>query len=123
MPAEVWSPPGFPNRSIDDANGHPLTWGTVRNGHAWLVRHAYCEQSGMGPAPYASDDDGADPSSDRLICYCQTTGHGDDERMHALAACESWPGPICGSCWAASCDCGYVYEAGDSRVTDVPAVT
>ena len=25
-------------------------------------------------------------------------------------SCVRWPGPICGSCWAASCECGYVFD-------------
>ena len=33
-----------------------------------------------------------------------------------LFACRMWPGPICGSCWSASCACGYVFDAvGDAR--------
>ena len=39
-----------------------------------------------------------------------------EEREAHLFACRIWPGPICGSCWAASCACGYVFETvADAR--------
>ena len=44
--AETWTPPGWPvDTSITDAEGHPLTWGRVRQAHEWLVAHASCEQA------------------------------------------------------------------------------
>ena len=46
-------------------------------------------------------------------CPCACTWHPVliEERESHLLACHAWPGPICGSCWAASCSCGYVFEA------------
>ena len=34
-----------------------------------------------------------------------------EERGSHMIACHAWPGPICGTCWAASCDCGFVFDA------------
>ena len=33
----------------------------------------------------------------------------EEANSHRLVI-EIWPGPICGTCWAASCDCGYVFD-------------
>ena len=33
------------------------------------------------------------------------------ERESHLLVCRAWPGPVCGSCWSASCACGYVFDA------------
>ena len=33
------------------------------------------------------------------------------ERESHLFVCRAWPGPVCGSCWSASCVCGYVFDA------------
>ena len=67
--------------------------------------HASCEQLGGG---YSSDDE-----MDAPRCPC--TWHPEEREAHLLA-CRVWPGPICGSCWAASCACGYVFEAvADAR--------
>ena len=34
-----------------------------------------------------------------------------EERASHLLVCRAWPGPLCGSCWAASCECGYAFDA------------
>ena len=34
-----------------------------------------------------------------------------EERASHLGVCRAWPGPLCGSCWSASCACGYVFDA------------
>ena len=86
----------------------------MRAAHAWLVRHATCDASGFGPAGWDSDDgeeDPDDPASRRIPCYCQYSSEGADERSANLVICRAWPGPTCGVCWAASCECGYVFEA------------
>ena len=117
-PFESWAPPApqpyLERQPISDAYGHPLTWGTVRAAHEWLVRHATCESSGFGPAGWDSDGDGEadpdDPTAGRVPCYCQYSSEGADERSANLAICRAWPGPACGVCWAASCLCGYTFE-------------
>jgi hypothetical protein len=30
-----------------------------------------------------------------------------------MYVCNAWPGPICGTCWATSCECGYVFDVID----------
>ena len=37
-------------------------------------------------------------------------GGMDDELFDCRAACQSWPGPVCGMCFASSCACGYVFD-------------
>ena len=54
-------------------------------------------------------------------CYCQTTAEGDDERFASTQACRTWPGPICGSCWQASCACGYVFDDAAHAVSRWPS--
>ena len=102
-PAEVWAPPGMPPdeslaRAVSDPEGHPLTWGRVLAAHNWLVRHASCGVNG-----YESDDDAAG-------CPCLWHQAMIEERSSHELVCRAWPGPICGSCWAASCQCGYVFD-------------
>ena len=45
--------------------------------------------------------------------YCPCTWHpvAIEERDSHMWSCRAWPGPICGACWAASCECGYVFES------------
>ena len=106
-PAEVWTPPEWPiETSVSDAEGHPLTWGRVAAAHAWLVSHASCEP--QGAAGYSSDEEGAPAAGG---CPCTWHPALIEERESHLLAFRAWPGPICGSCWAASCSCGFVFEA------------
>ena len=104
-PAETWTPPGFPLAdSISDDDGHPLTWGRVKDAHDWLTRHASCA------AAHGLDDaSGYDSDGDR--CPCTWHPVAVEERDSHLRACRDWPGPICGPCWAASCECGFVFDA------------
>ena len=103
-PAETWTPPDWPvEAGIGDGDGHPLTWGRVAYAHAWLVQHASCAAQAGG---YSSDDEEA-PAS----CLCTWHPVAIDERASHLLACRAWPGPLCGSCWAASCECGYAFDA------------
>ena len=38
----------------------------------------------------------------------------DELAEEALETCQRWPGPICPTCWASSCDsCGYSFESWD----------
>ena len=108
--AETWTPPGRAvTAGVLDAEGHPLTWGCVAAAHAWLVHHASCEQQVGGG--YSSDDE-----MDTPACPCTWHPVAIEEREAHLFACRIWPGPICGSCWAASCACGYVFETvADAR--------
>ena len=69
--------------------------------------------TGVGPAAFDSDDEdvggggnGTPPLGARP-CHCQ---YNDDERWGHLADCQAWPGPFCGTCWAATCECGYTFE-------------
>ena len=112
-PAEFWTPPGsaFP---ISDDDGHPLTWGRVRLAHASLVAHASCEAAGGEAVGFDSDDEDA-PGSSRP-CPCQWHPAVIEELSSHASAVARWPGPICGSCWAASCACGYVLEGDGDAV-------
>ena len=99
-----------PDAGIPDDDGHPLTWGRVCSAHAWLVLHAACADAVGG---YDSDGD-AQP------CPCQFMPQAIEERASHMRVCAIWaraaPGPICGTCWAASCACGYVFEGtADAR--------
>ena len=93
----------------------PLTWERVRSSHEWLAAHATCPGApGIPPAPppqarpagggYTSEDD-FEP------CFCtQDAAVWTHFRNICKESCVRWPGPICGSCWAASCECGYVFD-------------
>ena len=93
----------------------PLTWERVRSSHEWLAAHAACPGApGIPPAPppqarpagggYTSEDD-FEP------CFCtQDVAVWTHFRNVCKESCVRWPGPICGSCWAASCECGYVFD-------------
>ena len=106
-PAETWTPPGYPpDGSLSDDNGYPLTWGRVVLAHNWLVRHATCAAA-AGP----SEATGYDSDGDR--CPCTWHPVAIEERESHMFVCRIYPGPICGSCWAASCECGFVFEAAD----------
>ena len=85
-------------RAVSDPEGHPLTWGRVLTAHRWLVRHASCGANG-----YDSDEDAAG-------CPCLWHQEVIEERSSHELVCRAWPGPVCGSCWAASCQCGYVFD-------------
>ena len=88
--------------SICDDDGHPLTWGRVRSAHAWLARHATCAGAS------SSDANGYDSDGDR--CPCTYHPAAIEERESHMRACHAWPGHICGVCWAASCQCGFVFD-------------
>ena len=104
-------------RPIQDGNDTilPLTWERVRSSHEWLAAHAACPGApGIPPAPppqarpagggYTSEDD-IEP------CFCtQDAAVWTHFRNVCKESCVRWPGPICGSCWAASCECGYVFD-------------
>ena len=101
-PAETWATPGRP--PIADPYGHPLTFGSVLAAHDTLVAHASCGPTISG---YGSDGDDFDGAS----CPCQWHGALIEEIADARRMVQSWPGYICGVCWAASCECGYVFES------------
>ena len=111
--AETWTPPGIP-QPISDDDGHPLTWGKVLQSHNYLVTHASCAAAAdaAGPSGYDSDDaDGDAPGP----CPCLWHPVAIEERASCLDAVTRWslatgPGHICGSCWAASCACGYTLD-------------
>ena len=44
-------------------------------------------------------------------CPCTWHPVAIEERASHLLVCRAWPGPLCGSCWAASCECGYAFDA------------
>ena len=119
-PAETWTPPG--REPLTDGDGHPLTWAVVHHAHATLVRHASCggALSRWGPTTDAGRDvnTGYD-SSDGRPCPCRWHETLSDELGMHRDTCAAWPGPICGTCWAASCPCGYVFEnAADAAGRD-----
>ena len=60
---------------------------------------------GVDSGGYGSDDGDADVAP----CPCAMGGM-DDELFDCRAACQSWPGPVCGMCFASSCACGYVFD-------------
>ena len=93
---------GLVEAGIRDDESHPLTWGRVAHAHEWLVRHAGCEVQASG---YASDDE-----ESPARCPCTWHPVAIEERESHLFVCRAWPGPICGACWAASCECGYVFD-------------
>ena len=106
-PAETWTPPGYPiDASIGDGDGHPLTWARVVTAHEWLTQHATC-----AAATDASDATGYDSDGDQ--CPCTWHPAAVEERESHTHVCRAWPGSICGSCWAASCECGYVFDAAN----------
>ena len=98
--AVLWeTPPGRP--PIRDPFDYALTWGTVSTAHTALTRHAFCS---MGS--YESDPD--NPGAGSETCPCQWHPAMIEQLADYRAICMSWPGPICGSCWRASCSvCGY----------------
>jgi hypothetical protein len=50
------------------------------------------------------DNDGAAP------CPCQWHEALIDELSNSRADIAAWPGFVCGACYAASCECGYVFD-------------
>ena len=90
------------------AVAHPLTWGAVCTAHAWLTAHASCAGA---DAQGSSDATGYDSDNDR--CPCTYHPVAIDDRASYMCTCHFWPGPICGQCWAASCECGYVFDAAE----------
>ena len=108
--AEVWTPPGWPaEAAIPDETGQPLTWAHVCFAHDWLVRHATCAAADDQAATGDDDATGYESEGDR--CPCTYAYELIEARPSYMDVCRSWPGPICGSCWAASCECGYVFES------------
>ena len=107
--SERWTPHGWPvGSSVTDSSGHLLTWGGVRNAHATLTAHASCDSNGGVAAGYESDEDagGEGPRP----CPCQWHPVLIETLDEHRADCARWPGPICGVCWAASCECGFVFD-------------
>ena len=104
---EVWVPPasmaGTSWPPIRDGYSYPLTWARVRDAHAWLLAHASCATA--GPDAFGTDDDG----THRNPCHCTWHPMSIELREDQVHDVYAWPGPICGSCWAASCECGYVF--------------
>ena len=96
LPSDGTTPP-----AVTDAYGHPLTWGTVWAAHTTLLPHAQCDEIGSQPA-YDSDD-----SDEGRPCPCQWHEAMIDEVDNARNNVRRWPGPICGSCWRATCACGH----------------
>ena len=116
-PAEVWTPPGLPlDASVQDDDGHPLTWGRVQAAHDWLVRHATC-----AAADITETDDATGYDSDGDRCACTWHPAAIEERASHMHACYAWPGAICGDCWAASCACGFVFDAVDDAHSRWPS--
>ena len=106
---ETWTPPGWPvDASITDAEGHPLTWGRVRQAHEWLVAHAFCEQATT--TFDSGSEDEYDENGEPRACPCQWHPVTIEYRSSHQLAVDAWPGHICGSCWAASCACGRVFD-------------
>ena len=116
-PAETWVGPGLTiDHALTDADGHPLTWGRVVQAHNYLVRHATCaDVSNID----TTDATGYDSDGDR--CPCTYHPVAIEERGSHLSACRAWPGPICGTCWAASCECGFVFDALDDAHSRWPS--
>ena len=100
-PAETWATPGRP--PIADPYDHPLTLGAVLAAHDTLVTHASC-----GPAISGYGSDGED--FDGASCPCQWHDALIEELANSRLMVQSWPGFICGACWAASCECRYVLD-------------
>ena len=115
--AETWTPPGHPlEASLLDGDGHPLTWGRVLAAHGWLTHHANCAGADVLGL---SDATGYDSDDDR--CPCTYHPVAIEERASHYHACRAWPGPICGECWAASCECGFVFETADDAHSRWPS--
>ena len=55
---------------------------------------------------YSSDDE-----ESPARCPCTWHPVAIEERESHLFVCRAWPGPLCGSCWAASCECGYALDS------------
>ena len=116
-PAEVWSRGAETHRDglpcLTDPDGHPLTWGYVHAAHTALVAHATCGEGGGDG--YGSDED--NPLGHP--CECQWGGGLTEQLDCFRQALLTFPGPVCRTCWAASCKCGYVFDApGDAAGAD-----
>ena len=105
QPAETWTAPGAPS-PILDPDGHPLTWGRVTAAHTSLASHASCSFLGAAGFDSSDEEEGESPRP----CPCQWHDALIDELEYDRSVVHLWPGPICGSCWAASCSCGYVFQ-------------
>ena len=82
--------------ALCDGFGNTLTWGAVWDAHDSLERAFRMVQTGDGQWRARTEDEVRD----------------EFEWLHECRdAVASWPGPICGVCWGASCwQCGYVFE-------------
>ena len=76
---------------------------TKRPHHCLLVWHASCPQGGGGYTSEGDDDDDAP-------CPCQWHDVLIDELANSRLDIAAWPGFICGPCYAASCECGYIFD-------------
>ena len=100
---------------VRDSFDYVLTWSAVLYGHNVLVYHAPCAAAAAAYEAAVAASDGAFDSDDEDApprpCPCQYHDGMTDELWAHRRACESWPGPICGSCWASQClVCDYVLD-------------
>ena len=88
----------------------------LTSAHGWLTHHANCAGADVLGL---SDATGYDSDDDR--CPCTYHPVAIEERASHYHACRAWPGPICGECWAASCECGFVFETADDAHSRWPS--
>ena len=96
-----WTPIGQTTEtSIKDDDGHPLTWNRIEYALKWLAHHANCKYTN-------SNGTHDEPTA----CHCTWHPSSIEERESHLEAIKKWPGLICGTCWGASCECGYTFDS------------
>ena len=53
-------------------------------------------------------------------CLCQVHPSYTEELSDARTHVGQWPGPICGTCWASSCACGYTFDNAADAAARAP---
>ena len=97
MGGTAMPPPPLPEQEVDsvmDSYGYPITWSAVWSAHRALTL-----------AGQSDDSDG-----DEWAWHPVAQEQSEARRF----LCDRWPGPICPTCFAASCArCSYVFAAWD----------
>ena len=95
-----WIPPPSTHRPTPTRHdgicvqGEPITFFTVADAHRRLRFQFVPRPEALRDLPFRSM-----PLTSEL-------------ETEALEICQHWPGPICPTCWASSCDnCGYTFES------------
>ena len=68
------------------------------------------DNDGYGSDPDVDRSYGPAPYGDGYICPCLWHQEMIERLEDYRLMCHSWPGPTCGTCWRATCACGYTFE-------------